>query len=250
MSLRLLAAVLVAILFALAQMTPGPVGTIGASDTVARPGSGLAPSVAFAQDDDDDDDDDDDEDDDDDDDDDDDEEDDDDDDDDDDGEDGDNSDGGVASPAAPAPPQVAATLPDTEATGTSNGADVSITLAGERLIVRIFPGMPNGVTLSVRKAPPELLAPVPGTRAGDLAFLIQARDAAGTTLTALPAEINVSVRYNNRDVAGLNEQNLTLSRLNPATNQWQPAPKLIRDSATNYIAASVMDIGSYVVHAP
>ena len=60
----------------------------------------------------------------------------------------------------------------------------------------------------------------------------------------------MSVRYNARDVSGLNEQNLTMSRFNPATNQWQTAPKLYKDADTNYIAASVMDIGTYAVHAP
>ena len=69
-------------------------------------------------------------------------------------------------------------------------------------------------------------------------------------LTALPGEINVSVRYNSGDVSGLNEQNLTLSRLNPTTNQWQAATKLYKDADSNYIAASVMDVGAYVVHAP
>jgi hypothetical protein len=153
------------------------------------------------------------------------------------------------SPAA-APPAVAATLPDTEATGTSNGGDVTITLAGERLVVKMFPWMPNGITLSVKRAPQDPLAPAPGTRAGDLLFTIQARDATGAVLTSLPAEINLSLRYNNQDVAGLNEQNLTLSRLNPTTRQWQPAPKQLRDTDANYIGASVRDVGSYVVHAP
>jgi hypothetical protein len=92
--------------------------------------------------------------------------------------------------------------------------------------------------------------PVPGSRAGDLVFTIAARDATGTVLTALPGEVNVSLRYNTKDVSGLNEQNLTLSRLNPTTNQWQPAAKLYKDADSNYIAASVTEVGSYVVHAP
>jgi hypothetical protein len=146
--------------------------------------------------------------------------------------------------------QVAATLPDTEATGTSNGGDVTVTLAGERLVIKMFPWMPRGVTLTVRRAITDTLAPVPGTRAGDLAFSIQAKDATGTALTVLPGEINVSVRYNNQDVSRLNEQNLTLSRLNPTTNQWQPVLKQVRDVDSNYLGASVMDVGTYAVHAP
>ena len=114
----------------------------------------------------------------------------------------------------------------------------------------MFPSMPTGVTVAVKKAAPETLqVPVPGSRAGDLAFSITARDAAGTVLTVLPGEINVSVRYNTKDVSGLNEQNLTLSRLNPG-GSWQAASKLYKDADTNYIAASVMDLGVYAVHAP
>ena len=55
MRLRLLAAIVVAVLFALAQTSPGPAGTIGTLDTGARQGSLLAPSIASAQDEEDDD---------------------------------------------------------------------------------------------------------------------------------------------------------------------------------------------------
>ena len=41
-----------------------------------------------------------------------------------------------------------------------------------------------------------------------------------------------------------------ISRLDAATGQWQPAPKLLRDPVTNYLAVSVTELGAYAVHAP
>jgi hypothetical protein len=114
----------------------------------------------------------------------------------------------------------------------------------------MFPWMPSGVTVTVRRAEPGTVAAAPGARAGDLLFIVEARDATGANLTALPAEVNLSVRYNDQDVTALNEQSLTLSRLSPTDNQWKAAPKLVREPSSNYVAASITELGTYVVHAP
>jgi hypothetical protein len=113
----------------------------------------------------------------------------------------------------------------------------------------MFSWMPSGVQVTIRPVDPSTVAAAPGTRAGDLVFVVEARDASGTQLTALPAEVNLAVRYADDTVAGLNEQNLTLSRLNPTSNQWQAAPKLVREPDSNYMGASVTDLGTYVVSA-
>ena len=114
----------------------------------------------------------------------------------------------------------------------------------------MFPWMPSGVTLVVKRAEPAQFAAAPGTRAGDLLFTIEAKDATGKALTTLPGEINVSVRYNEADVKSLTESNLTISRLNPTSNQWSAAPKQVRNAEGNYIAASVSEPGAYTVHTP
>ena len=114
----------------------------------------------------------------------------------------------------------------------------------------IFPWMPAGVTIAVRLVDPATVPPPPGTRAGDLVFRIEARDGAGAPLTTLPAEVNLAARYVDQDVASLNEQNVTLSWLNPADNGWKPAPKLATDPSTNYVAASVTALGTYAVSVP
>ena len=137
-----------------------------------------------------------------------------------------------------------------QVSGTSNGGDTMVATPGERVVLRMFPWMPAGVQVTIRPIDPNTVSAAPGVRAGDLAFAVEARDASGTQLAALPAEVNLAIRYADDTVSGLNEQNLTLSRLNPTTNQWQSAPKLVREPDSNYVAASVTDLGTYIVSAP
>jgi hypothetical protein len=137
-----------------------------------------------------------------------------------------------------------------QASGTSNGGDKTVATPGERVAIHMFSWMPAGVEVTIRPIDPNTVAAAPGTRAGDLVFAVEAKDASGTQLTALPAEVNLAVRYADDTVSGLNEGNLTLSRLDPATNQWQAAPKLVREPDSNYMAASVTQIGTYAVSAP
>jgi hypothetical protein len=113
----------------------------------------------------------------------------------------------------------------------------------------MFPWMPAGVQVTIRPVDPNTVSAAPGTRAGDLIFVLEARDASGAQLASLPAEVNLAVRYADSTVAGLNEDTLTVSRLDPATNQWQAAPKLVREPDSNYVAVSVTQLGTYVVAA-
>jgi hypothetical protein len=135
-------------------------------------------------------------------------------------------------------------------TGTSTGADVLVATPGERVAVRMFSWMPAGVNVTIRPIDPSSAPAATGTRAGDLLFVVEAKDATGATLTTLPAEVNLAVKYADETVSGLDEQNLTLSRLDPATNQWTPAPKLVKEPDSNYLAASVTQLGTYMVSTP
>jgi hypothetical protein len=159
-----------------------------------------------------------------------------------------NDDGDVAD--APSINDDALKQPLQQASGTSNGTDATVATPGERVALRMFSWMPSGVAVTIRPVDPNTVTAAPGTRAGDLMFVLEAKDASGTQLSTLPAEANLAIRYADDTVAGLNEGNLTLSRLDPTTNQWQPAPKLVREPDSNYVAASVMDLGTYVVSAP
>jgi hypothetical protein len=157
--------------------------------------------------------------------------------------------GAPATTASPVIADAALNQPLTTATGTTNGGDMMIATPGERVAVRVFPWMPAGVEITIRPVDASTVPAPPGSRAGDLTFAIEARDASGTQLTALPAEANLAVRYADSTVSGLNEGSLTLSRLDPTTNQWQPAPKVVREADSNYVGASVMQVGTYTVSA-
>jgi len=166
----------------------------------------------------------------------------------------DNSDGGSSSastaPSAAPIDDAALTQPLTTAMGTSTGSDSMIATPGERVAVRVFPWLPSGIQLTIRPVDASTVPSAPGKQAGDLTFAVEARDASGTQLTSLPAEVNLAVRYADSTVKGLNEGNLTLSRLDPSTNQWQSAPKVVRETDSNYVAASIMQLGTYTVSAP
>ena len=127
-------------------------------------------------------------------------------------------------PAAAPPASASPTVPAgsaTQASGTSTGGDSSIALAGDRVVVQVFPWMPAGVTITIRLVDPATAPPPPGTLVGTLIFRVEAQDASGTPLTALPAEVNLAVRYTDQEVAGLNEQQATLSWLDPADNSLE-----------------------------
>jgi hypothetical protein len=139
--------------------------------------------------------------------------------------------------------------PLTAVNGTSNGGDSIVATPGERVAVRIFPWLPAGIQVTIRPVDANTVPAAPGTRAGDLTFAVEAKDANGTTLTSLPAEVNLAIRYADSTVSGLNEGNLALSRLDPSNNQWQAAPKLVREPDSNYVAASITLLGTYTVSA-
>jgi len=161
----------------------------------------------------------------------------------------DNSGDGSAS-GAPAIDDEALKQPLASITGVSNGGDELIATPGERVAVRVFPWLPSGIQLTIRPIDASTVPSAPGKAAGDLTFAVEARDASGTQLTTLPAEVNLAIRYADSTVDGLNEGNLTVSRLDPSTNQWQSAPKIVRETDSNYVAASITQLGTYTVSAP
>lgn len=139
--------------------------------------------------------------------------------------------------------------PLTAVSGTSTGGDSMVATPGERVAVRFFPWVPAGIQVTIRPVDGKTVPASPGKQAGDLTFAVEAKDASGATLTALPAEVNLAIRYADSTVSGLNEGNLTLSRLDPSNNQWQPAPKIVREPDSNYVAASITQLGTYAVSA-
>jgi hypothetical protein len=118
----------------------------------------------------------------------------------------------------------------------------------DRVTVRLFSTLPADLTVTLRMVDPLSYAATPGIRAGDLIFQIEAKDATGAAVTTLPAEANVTIRYTDMDVLGLTEANITLGKLDPATNQWTAAPNVVTDPASNFVAASITELGVYAVY--
>ncbi len=139
--------------------------------------------------------------------------------------------------------------PVTQASGTSTGGDSTIAFPDNRIVVTVFPLMPRGVTITARLIDPGTVPAAPGARVGDLIFALEAQDSAGR-LAMLPAEVNLDIGYTERDAAGLDDRAVTLSWLDPATSQWKAAPKLVTNPAGNTVAASVTQLGTYVVSVP
>jgi hypothetical protein len=138
----------------------------------------------------------------------------------------------------------------TEASATSDGGVAEARIGRGRVVVRMFPWLEEGITVTVRLVDPVEVADMPGGPVGDLVFVVEAVDGDGDALADLPVEVNVNVRYDDGEVEDLDEGRLVISRLDPATSQWQPAPKLLRDPVTNYLAVSITELGAYAVHAP
>ena len=128
--------------------------------------------------------------------------------------------------------------------------DATLALQTDRVMLQVFSTMPAGYTLKLRMVDPLLYPATPGIRAGDLIFLLEATDSMGMVQPVLPGEVNLSVRYLDTDVTGLDDTLITLGRLDTFDSTWKTAPKLLTDPMTNYLAASVMDTGVYAVYVP
>jgi hypothetical protein len=153
---------------------------------------------------------------------------------------------GTAARPAPSPSPAAATFAWVQ--DITTGADLLITMPGDRISVQVFASTPPDITLKLSMVDPLGYPATPGIRAGDLIFQLEAFDAAGLPLETLPAEVSLSVLYGEPDIVGLDESTITLSRLNPLDQQWMTATNLLADPTTNSVMASVVDVGVYAVH--
>jgi hypothetical protein len=110
--------------------------------------------------------------------------------------------------------------------------------------------MPAGTTLFLKQVQRDLFPPVPGAGISDFIFTLEARDAMGGILLTLPAEVQVSVHYTDREVVGLTKLNATLSRLALEDFNWRPVPRQARDPMNNIVTAPIVDLGVYALHVP
>jgi len=128
------------------------------------------------------------------------------------------------------------------------GQETTIALPAGRAALKLFPNLPRDLAITVRLADARDLPPTPGPRVGRLAFEILAHLPDGPALRTLPAEAHLSARYSDDDSAGLDKGRLVLARLNTATGQWEPAPKAAADPRNNYVSATILDLGIFVIY--
>ena len=128
------------------------------------------------------------------------------------------------------------------------GQETTITLPEARAALKLFPSLARDLTVTVRLADAQDLPQTPGPRVGRLAFDVRAQLPDGAELLSLPVEAHLSARYSDEDSAGLDRSRLVLARLNAATGQWEPAPKSAGDPTNNYVSATIVDLGTFVIY--
>jgi hypothetical protein len=156
-----------------------------------------------------------------------------------------NDNGGEPAAAGPA----TASTPSSGSGCAPAGSDTAIASADGRVTVRVFPTMSRNVGITiVNPIDPTSVPANPGQKVDALLFRVTADDCGGGAIAPLPAEVNLGVRYSDADVGGLNEANFKLAWLDPADNTWKPLPKQAADPAANYVSATIMNTGFFVVY--
>ena len=129
------------------------------------------------------------------------------------------------------------------------GRDTSIASADGRITIRVFPTMSRNVQFTiVTPVEPTIVPANPGRRVGALLFQVTASECGGGAIAPLPAEVNLGVHYSDLDVGGLNEANFKLAWLDPADNTWKALQKQAPDPTANYVSATIMNTGFFVVY--
>jgi len=119
----------------------------------------------------------------------------------------------------------------------------AFTSSSGRISVQVFSTMSTNVRFSFADPIDAATVPAtPGQKVDALLFRVSADNCGGGNLGSLPAEVNLGVRYS--PVAA----NYKLAWLDPADNTWKPLPKQAADPGANYISATIMNTGYFVVY--
>jgi hypothetical protein len=150
----------------------------------------------------------------------------------------------VVTPAAPR-----TSFPDAAPVCSTPGQEMTFTSGDGRVQVKVFPSLSQSVKFSIRLPIDAASVPTaPGPVVGGLLFQLMAESCNGGPIAVLPAEVNLGVHYTDADVAGLNEQNFTLARLDTSANQWRQVAKQATDPTSNFTSATVTEMGFYVLY--
>ena len=152
-------------------------------------------------------------------------------------------------PVSPAPARSAAASAPPASVCSTPGQEMSFQTADGRITVRVFGSMTQSLKFSIRHPiDPASVPPAPGPVVGGLFFQLIAETCDGSPVAVLPAEVNLGVRYEDADAAGLNEANFALARLDTSANQWSAVQKQAPDPPNNYTSATITEMGFYVLH--
>ena len=128
------------------------------------------------------------------------------------------------------------------------GHDTTIVSADGRVAVHIFPSMARNVRITiVMPIDPATVPATPGQKVDALLFQLTADDCAGGSISPLPAEVNLGVRYTDQDATGLTESKFSIVHLDPVGNTWKPELKQAADPNANFVSATITATGFYAV---
>jgi hypothetical protein len=142
-------------------------------------------------------------------------------------------------PAPSRPPGPACSTP---------GQDTTFTSRDEKVTLRVFASTSPPVRIEIVPVIDFLSAPLPpGNLVGLLSYEIRASQCDGNALGRLPAEANLSIRYDDIEATGLDESRFVIGHLDRPSATWAPVEKRANDPLTNYVSATISQPGFYMV---
>jgi len=127
------------------------------------------------------------------------------------------------------------------------GQETVFTSRDEKVTVRVF-GNSRPVRIEIYQVIDFLSAPLPpGNLVGLLAYEIRASYCDTNPLLELPAEANLTIRYNDIEATGLDESRFVIGHLDIPTGTWTPVEKRANDPASNVTTATIIQTGFYMV---
>lgn len=128
------------------------------------------------------------------------------------------------------------------------GQDTTFTSRDGKATVRVFASTPRPVKVEILQVIDFLSAPLPpGNLVGLLAYEIRASYCDTNPLAEFPAEVNFAVRYSDLEATGLDESRFVIGRLDVPTATWVPMEKLGNDPSNNFVSATIIQTGFYMV---
>jgi hypothetical protein len=128
------------------------------------------------------------------------------------------------------------------------GQDTTFMSHDGKVTVRVFGSTPRPVQVVIFQVVNLHEAPLPLERlVGLLAYEIWASYCDVNRLAEFPAEVNLGIRYTDLDAIGLDENRFAISRLDLNNTTWVPVEKQANDPPANYVSATIIDTGFYMV---